>query len=156
MGQPSVLEALTFEWAHAYVLGYSRDRWVALRRDSGRFLVADTLTGLEHAIQRDYRHPPVSRDGDPLGTADHLNLDDGGVPDDGDAPDEDARFILAALQFAFPAWTITCSPQLRAWIARTSGKTICQNSPVLLCAALTLIEGKEHRARHDPGWDPPP
>ena len=48
--QPSALEALGFEWGDAYLLSYSRDRWVALRRDARRFLVADTLTGLEHAI----------------------------------------------------------------------------------------------------------
>jgi len=52
--QPSALEALGFEWGDAYLLSYSRDRWVALRRDTRRFLVADTLTGLEHAIRADY------------------------------------------------------------------------------------------------------
>ena len=65
--QPSALEALGFEWGDAYLLSYSRDRWVALRRDTGRFLVAGTLTGLEHAIQADYRDDPVSRDCDPPG-----------------------------------------------------------------------------------------
>ena len=63
--QPSALEALGFEWGDAYLLSYSRDRWVALRRDARRFLIAGTLTGLEHAIQADYRHHPVSRDCDP-------------------------------------------------------------------------------------------
>ena len=62
MGQPSELEALMFEWGDAYLFSYIRDRWVALRRDTGRFLVADTLAGLEHAIQADYRDDPVSRD----------------------------------------------------------------------------------------------
>ena len=149
--QPSALEALGFEWGDAYLLSYSRDRWVALRRDTRRFLVADTLTGLEHAIQADYRHHPVSRDCDPPGTADYLNLpDDGDVAGDGDVTDEESRFILAALRYAFPAWTITNSPQLRAWIARSRGKTICQNSPVLLCAALTLIERRQPSGRHGP------
>ncbi len=111
-------------WASSY----SQDRWVPLRRGTGRFLIADTQTGLEHAIQDDYWHHPVPRDCDPPGTADYLNLDDGDVPADGDVPDEESRFILAALRYAFRAWTITYSPQLRAWIARARGKTICQNS----------------------------
>ena len=106
----SELETLAFHWADAYLLSYSRDRWVALRRDTRRFLIAGTLTGLEHAIQDDYRHHPVSRASDPPGTADCLNLDDGDVPADGDVPDEETRFILAALRYAFPAWTITYSP----------------------------------------------
>ena len=76
----SELETLAFHWADAYLLSYSRDRWVALRRDTRRFLIAGTLTGLEHAIQDDYRHHPVSRASDPPGTADCLNLDDGDVP----------------------------------------------------------------------------
>ena len=67
MGQPSELEALMFEWGDAYLFSHIRDRWVALRRDTGRFLVADTLAGLEHAIQADYRDDPVSRDCDPPG-----------------------------------------------------------------------------------------
>ena len=141
------LETLAFHWADAYLLSYSRDRWVALRRDSRRFLIADTLTGLDHAIQNDYRHHPVSRDCDPLGTADYLNLDDGDVHADGDIPDEESRVILAALRYAFPARTITYSPQLRAWIARSRGKTICPNSPVLPCTALMLIERKQPSSR---------
>ena len=44
---------------------------------------------------------------------------------------------------AFPFWTITYAEQMRAWIARTGARTICQNSAVMLCAALTVIEGKE-------------
>ena len=75
---------------------------------------------------------------------------DGDVADDGDVPDEDTRFILAALSYAFPAWTITYSPHLRAWIACSRGKTICQNSAVLLCAALTLIERRQPSGRHGP------
>ena len=115
----SELETLAFHWADAYLLSYSRDRWVALRRDAGRFLIAGTLTGLEHAIQDDYRHHPVSRASDPPGTADCLNLDDGYVPADGDVPDEETRFILAALRYAFPAWTLTSRPCALAQV-RTS------------------------------------
>ncbi len=79
-GDMSELEALAFHWADAYLLSYSRDRWVALRRDTRRFLIAGTLTGLKHAIQDDYRHHPVSPASDPPGTTDCLNLDDGYVP----------------------------------------------------------------------------
>ena len=97
------LDTLAFHWADAYLLSYSRDRWVALRRDTRRFLIAGTLTGLEHAIQADYRHNPVSRDCDPPGTAGYLSLPgDGDVAGDGDVPDEESRFILAALRYAFP------------------------------------------------------
>ena len=34
--------------------------------------------------------------------------------------------------------------------ARSRGKTICQNSPVLPCAALTLIERRQPSGRHGP------
>jgi len=47
---------------------------------------------------------------------------------------------LAALRQAFPVWTITYSAQMHAWIARTRKKTLCENSPMLLCAALLLIQ----------------
>ena len=79
--EPITLESLAFEWGDAYVLIYARDRWLALRRDSKRFLAADTLAGLGHAIEDDYRQHPVPRDFDPPGTADYL-----AAPDD----DEDA------------------------------------------------------------------
>ena len=151
MGQPSELEALMFEWGDAYLFSYIRDRCVALRRDTRRFLIADTLTGLEHAIQADYRHHPVSRDCDPPGTADYMGLpDDGDVAGDGEVADEESRFILAALRYAFPAWTFTYSSPLRAWFARSCGKTICQNSPVLLCAALMPIGRGQPLGRHGP------
>jgi hypothetical protein len=150
MRELPALEALVFDWGDAYLLSYVRDRWVALRRDRRRFLVADTLTGLERLIQDDYRRHPVSRDCDPPGTADYLSLDAGDMAGDGDVPDEDTEFILAALRCAFPSWTITCSPQLRAWLARAGGKTICLDSPVLLCAALTLIERRQPPGRHGP------
>ncbi len=64
--QPAVtLESLSFHWADAYLISYARDRWVALRRDRHRFLTAGTLTGLETAIEADYRDHPVPRDFDP-------------------------------------------------------------------------------------------
>ncbi|MGD0041339.1 MAG: hypothetical protein ABSE84_13115, partial [Isosphaeraceae bacterium] len=97
--------------------------------------------GLERAIESDYRDHPLPRDFGPPGAADSL-----GLPDD-DPPDEDARFLLAALRHAFPAWIITYSAQMHAWIARTRKKTLCENSPVLLCAALLMLQ-----CGQPPGW----
>ncbi len=149
--QPVTLASLAFGWGDAYLFSYARDRWVALRRDRLRFLTAGTLAGLEQAIEDDYRDHPVPRDFDPPGATDYLDL-----PGDDGMAGEETPFILAALRHAFPSWTITCSSQLGAWIAPSHERTICQNSAVMLCAALTLIEGTEHRARHGPGWDCPP
>ena len=39
--------------------------------------------------------------------------------------------LAAELRKALPLWTVDYSPQLGAWIARTSGKTICQSSILL-------------------------
>ena len=73
-GQPPVtLESLSFHWGDAYLIGYARDRWVALRRDRHRFLTAPTLTGLETAIEADYRDHPVPRHFGPPGAADYLS-----------------------------------------------------------------------------------
>jgi hypothetical protein len=73
-GQPAVtLESVAFHWGDAYLISYARDRWVALRRDRHRFLTAPTLTGLETAIEADYRDHPVPRDPGPTGAADYLN-----------------------------------------------------------------------------------
>jgi hypothetical protein len=147
---PVTLESLAFNWGDAYLFSYARDRWVALRRDHLRFLTAGTLAGLEHAIEADHRDHPVPRHFDPPGAADYLDLPGGGMAG------EETPFMLAALRHAFPSWTITYAEQMRAWIARTGGRTICVNSAVMLCAALMLIEGKEHQARHGPRWDRPP
>ena len=152
--QPVTLESLTSRWGDLYLICYARDRWVALRRDSMRFVTADTLAGLEHAIESDSRDYPVLGGSGPAAAARYVSLPD--EPADSDGADAGTRFFLAALRHAFPSWTITCSSGLGAWIARTGGRTICQGSPFMLCAALTLIEGKQHRARHGPGWDPPP
>ena len=65
-------------------------------------------------------------------------------------PDEESRFLLAALRHAFPLWIIAYSAQMHAWIARTRKKTLCENSPVLLCAALLLLQ-----CRQPPGWPGP-
>ena len=117
---------------------------MALRRDHLRYLTAGTLAGLERAIEADHRDHPLPRDFDPPGAADYLS-----VPDD-DLPDDASRFILAALRHAFPLWTITYSAQMHTWIARTRKKTLCENSPVLLCAALLMLQ-----CRQPPGWPGP-
>ena len=73
-GQPAVtLETVAFDWGDAYLLSFTRDRGVALRRDRHRFLTAPTLTGLEKAIEADYRDHPVPRHSGPPGAADYLN-----------------------------------------------------------------------------------
>ena len=143
-GAPVTLESLAFNWGDAYLFGYARDKWLALRRDHLRFLTADTLAGLERALEADHRDHPVPRDFDPPGATDYLSLADD------DLPDEDAQFLLAALRHAFPLWVITYSGQMHAWLARTRKKIICENSPVLLCAALLLIQ-----CRQPPGWPGP-
>ena len=83
--QPAVtLESLSFHWADAYLISHARDQWVALRRDSHRFLTAPTLTGLERAIEADYRDHPVPRHPGPPGAADYLSpARDGPTPDAG-------------------------------------------------------------------------
>ncbi len=164
---PVTLESLAFEWGDAYLICYARDQWAALRRDTHRFLTADTLDELATAIEADYEASPVPRDYDPPGTADYL-----GSPDDGQDPDEDdasaeregeARGrdgerleLLMGLRAAFPQWAISYSPSFRAWTARKDGATICENSPALLCIALAQIERRQRQARHGPGSDGPP
>jgi hypothetical protein len=46
---------LAWEWGDAYAFGYRDDQWIAARRDGRGVLVADTLAGLEAAIEADYR-----------------------------------------------------------------------------------------------------
>ncbi len=154
---PVTLASLTYHWGDAYMIHYTRDRWTALRRDTRRFLTADTLDGLETAIRADYRDQPVPRDFDLPGLTSYLNPDnDGDAPDEGEEVLEEDTLILLMLRSAFPRWKITHSPQLRAWTAQTPDGTICENSPALLCLALTLIERKERQARNGPGWNWPP
>ena len=62
---PVTLDWLTYHWGDAYLICYARDRWAALRRDTHRFLTADTLAGLTRAIEADYAASPVPRDFDP-------------------------------------------------------------------------------------------
>jgi hypothetical protein len=141
-GRPPVtLASLAFGWGDAYDLGYRDDQWIAARRDGRGVLAASTLSGLDAAIEADYRNRPVPRDFDPPRPVSH----DTGP---GDQLGEDESFLLSALRAAFPAWAIDYSTGLRAWTASSSAGTLCVNSPVLLCAVLVLIE-RRHRTRQD-------
>ena len=149
-GVPGVtLESLDFDWGDAYLISYARDQWAALRRGTRRFLTAATLDELAASIDTDYAAHPVPREPGPPGTAGLLNAPD---------QDQDERRpgLLAGLRDAFPQWAISYAPFSRIWTARKRGATICQNTPALLCVALTLIERKQRRARHGPGRDWPP
>ena len=147
----SELEALAFHWADAYLLSYVRG---PVGGAAPRHSPVPHRRHPDRAGPRDPGRlpaPPGLRDCDPPGTADYLNLPkDGDVAGDGDVSDEESRFMLAALRYAFPAWTISYSALLRAWIARARGMTISQNSPVLLCAALLLIEHQQASGRNGP------
>ena len=171
-GEPGVtLESLDFEWGDAYIISYARDQWAALRRDTRRFLTAQTLDELAARIDTDYAAHPVPRGVDPPGTADYLDapgehddLDEDDAPDEDDGGggalgrDREKLELLIGLRDAFPQWAISYAPFPRAWTARKDGATICQNTPALLYFALTLIERKERQARHAPGrgWPPWP
>ena len=164
---PVTLESLDFEWGDAYLIHYARDQWAALRRDTRRFLTAQTLDELAATIEADYAASPVPRNFDPPDTADYLDapdedeaedMDEDEGPGQDEAPGEDRERLelLMRLRDAFPHWVISYSPQTRAWIARKDGATICENSAALLCIALTLIERKERQSQHGPGRDRPP
>ena len=134
-GEPGVtLESLDFDWGDAYIISYARDQWAALRRDTHRFLTAQTLDELATKIEADYAAHPVPREFGPPGTADYLSapdedddLDEDGVP--GRDRDRERLGLLAGLRQVFPHWAISYSPFSRAWTARKDGATICQNSP---------------------------
>ena len=167
-GEPRVtLESLDFEWGDAYLICYARDQWAALRRDTHRFLAAaHPGRAGHHDRSRLHGIPGAAR----LRPARHSGLpqrpDDGEDPDEDDAPGEgegeapgrdgERLELLMGLRAAFPHWNISYSPFSRAWTARKDGATICQNTPALLCIALTLIERKERQARNGPGWNWPP
>jgi hypothetical protein len=155
-GDPGVtLEWLAFNWGDAYLIHHARDQWAALRRDTRRFLTAQTLDELAASIETDYAASPVPRDRDPPGTADYLDAPD--QDQDGDQDGNGGRLgLLAGLREAFPQGAISYAPFSRAWTARKDGATICQSTPALLCFALTLIERKQRRTRHGPGRDGPP
>jgi hypothetical protein len=143
MTPPWTLESLAFHWGDAYLFCYTRDRWVALRRDKRYFITADTLDGLQEAIQRDYNARRVPRDFDPAGATDYLDGEDqlqGRGDDRAAVPDIETQIILRELRQRFPSWRITYSPQLGAWVAKSRYGTFCENSMTLVCIALTRIE----------------
>ena len=95
-GDPGVtLESLDFEWGDAYLICYARDQWAALRRDTRRFLTAQTLDELAARIDADYAAHPVPRGCNPHGTADCLN-----APDEDEAAGQDGENLelLAGLR----------------------------------------------------------
>ena len=143
---PVTLASIQWDWGSAYTIGYGGDQWLAARRDSAGAITADTLTGLETAIQADYRHRPVSRDFDPPPGGTGAEDED----EDGHAPGTDESFLLTALREAFPAWVIRYNIGSRTWTARTRKKTISQPTSVLLCAALVLADRRARRQAG--GW----
>jgi hypothetical protein len=127
--QPPSLEALVFHWGDAFLFFYSRDRWVALRRDNHLIIAADTLTQLEAEIQFEYEKNPVPRDFDPPDATNYLDAEDEDQDEADDGLDAETHIILLELRQLFPDWTITYSSQMRVWVAQTSQATICELSP---------------------------
>jgi hypothetical protein len=135
--QPVTLGSLAWRWGDAYHFGYGDDQWVAARRDGLGVLAAGTLAGLEAAIEADYRNRPVPRDFDPPSPGDDSNRNERLA--------EEESFLLAAMREALPAWTLDYSTELRLWTAHDGTGTLCVDSPVLLCAALVLIDRRRCR-----------
>src|SRR5258708_36624091 len=82
MSDRPTLESLMFAWGDAYIFGYARDRWIAIRRDGLLFLTAGTLTQLEAEIEFDYGNNPVLSECDSLDAArSSLTADDDGPPE---------------------------------------------------------------------------
>jgi hypothetical protein len=159
---------VTGRWGQAFIIFYARDRWLAMRRDDGLFFATDTLAHLEQEMTAEItKRAPDAEAGDGrqhlaeyLGPdlAARFGLTDPGTVHGHDEDDDedgllpgDECFLLAAMRQAFPAWTIDYSTEMRAWIARTRKRTICEPSAVLLCAALLLIERRARQA--GPGLD---
>ena len=151
---PSTLESLTYNWGDAYLFSYGHDRWIALRRDQRCFLTAATLTGLEEAIMSDYGDNLVPRDEDLPQPGDES--DDEGVCDDEDGtdfPGTDTPDVLTLLRRTFPRWAISYSQSTHVWTARNDRQAIAENSPVLLCVALVLIERRQRQASRGTGQE---
>lgn len=156
---PWTLERLAHEWGDAYLLSYCRDRWVALRRDQRYFLTADTLDGLERAIQSDYREWPVPRECDPPGASDYLDESDGRDETDGwgpplaevaerdgdDALEPETRIILRELRELFPYWEISYSAELGIWRAKSKHGSFGEPSIALVWVVLSQMERKMDR-----------
>jgi hypothetical protein len=156
-GQRWTLAAVTYHWADAYLITYTRDRWVALRRDTRKFLSGRTLDELEATIRADYGCQPVPREFDPPDSREQVSWPpipflpgpddcDGEEdatelgPDARGLPHEESLSLLLLLRRTFPQWDISYAAAARAWIARRRTQTICENSPALLAIALILIE----------------
>ena len=152
-GDPGVtLESLDFEWGDAYLICYARDQWAALRRDTRRFLTAQTLDELAARIDADYAAHPVPRGCDPPGTADYLN-----APDEDEAAGQDGERLelLAGLRDASPRWAISYSPFSRTWTAREDDATIARTRP-RFCTSRHADRAETTPGPARPGWDWPP
>lgn len=91
---PVTLASLAARWGQAYLFGYARDRWIAIRRDGIWFLAAATLATLEAEIGFDQEQTPLLAVEDPVSLArDYLAT---GRPATGPAPGETAAIIAAA------------------------------------------------------------
>jgi hypothetical protein len=136
---PLTPESLVFNWGDAYMFFYSRDRWVAMRRDDHAILATDTLAELEAQIESDYADKPVPRNSGPPGETDCLAPQEE-EQDEGDAPGEDTLIILRELRKLFPLWDITYAREMRTWIAKSRKTIICEDSAAFFCIALTRAE----------------
>jgi hypothetical protein len=155
---PPALEALMFIWGDAYIFGYARDRWIAIRRDGLMFLAADSLLQLEAEIEFDYGNNPVSSECDALDAARrYLTTDHGSRPEPTDElltravraaeviirRAAENRLILSQLRALFPDWDIEYCEQVNGWIAQRKGATIWEDSALDIRIALTLIKQKQ-------------
>jgi hypothetical protein len=168
---PPALESLMFAWGDAYIFGYARDRWIAIRRDGVLFLASDTLTQLEAEIEFDDGNNPVLDECDSLATARAYLIADPCSPPEctEDLLTRAVRaaeaiirraaennLILSQLRALFPDWDIEYSEQMKGWIAKRKGATIWENSQPLLRVALTRIEGKRTHGGNDTRQQPQP
>ena len=168
---PPTLESLMFRWDDAYIFGYTRDRWIAIRRDGQRFLAAGTLTQLETEIGFDYGNNPVLDECDALDAArDYLTAGHGSPPECTDdllalavraaevitRRSAENNLILSQIRGLSPDWDIEYCEQMRGCIARRKGATIWENSPLFLRIALTRIEGKQKHGGNGTRQQPQP
>lgn len=153
---PWTPQALAFHWGDAYVFSYTRDRWVALRRDKRYFIVADTLDELEAAIRIDYRSDPVPRVCDPPGAGDYPGRPeedrDERTGDQGEhnaGLDPDTAMVLSELRQLFPRWDVTYSAELQTWMAKSRSGSFSEHSIALIWVALARMERRKEERRTD-------
>ena len=131
---------------------YARDQWVALRRDTHRFLAAGTLDELATGSKPTTQRPgtPRLRPARHRRTTQHPRRQDRTreVP----GRDGEKLRLLMGLRATFPHWAISYSPYFRAWTARNDDTTICENSPALLVRP--PADRAPGPARPRPGPDP--